>query len=504
MARRKTEYSGGNAIEYARYSSHNQRDVSIEEQFDECDKFAAENGYTIVGRYADRAISGKTDNRPQFQKMMRDAHKGEWDFVIAWKSNRMGRNMMQAMVNEAKLADLGIKCLYVEEDFDDSAAGRFSLRTMMNVNQYYSDALAEDVTRGMMDNAKKCKVNGKLPLGYKRASDGTFEIDEPAAAVVREIYQRVLDGWSITDIMTDLNNRGIKTGMGREWKIQSFQTLLQNEQYTGVYKFCDVRIEGGVPTIISADTFEAVQRILKSKTLPRGKQRSNSEYLLSGKLFCGKCGSPMGAQCGTGKGGRKFNYYMCNRRRYDHACDKENVPKDRLERAVAEAIKAELLDDDLIDWIVAGYDRALAQARAESKSDSLKADLADVNARLENILAAIEAGIFNEHTQQRMNELTATRKDLEQAIKLEELANHFPTPEEVRFDLLELRAGDLDDREYMKGLIHTFVKAVYVYDDHLKLYFNYGKARNISATPQKDAPGAEPGTCSKSLLYGSP
>ena len=127
----KTKQAEGKAVEYGRYSSHNQRDVSIEQQFEACDNYAKENGLTIIARYADRAISGRTDNRPQFQKMMRDAHKGGFDFVIAWKSNRMGRNMMQAMVNEAKLAELGIKCLYVEEDFDDTAAGRFALRSMM-------------------------------------------------------------------------------------------------------------------------------------------------------------------------------------------------------------------------------------------------------------------------------------------------------------------------------------------------------------------------------------
>ena len=227
MAKRITkEPLGGNAVIYARYSSHNQRDVSIEQQYAACEKFAAEKGYTVIEHYADRAISGRTDNRPSFQRMMKDAHGGSFDFVISWKSNRMGRNMMQAMVNEAKLADLGIRCLYVEEDFDDTAAGRFSLRTMMNVNQFYTENLAEDVRRGMMDNARKCKVNNKPPLGYRRGADGRYEIYEPDAAIVREIFCRLLDGWSIMDLMTDLNRRGIKTSRGNEWSVQSFQHIL--------------------------------------------------------------------------------------------------------------------------------------------------------------------------------------------------------------------------------------------------------------------------------------
>ena len=109
-AKKKIENAGSGVI-YARYSSHNQRDVSIEQQIDKCAAYAVANGIKIIQVYSDRAITGKTDNRPNFQKMMRDAKKGTFDYVIAWKSNRMGRNMLQAMVNASKLAEEGVKCL---------------------------------------------------------------------------------------------------------------------------------------------------------------------------------------------------------------------------------------------------------------------------------------------------------------------------------------------------------------------------------------------------------
>ena len=172
MARKKNIAAGQNAVIYARYSSHNQREVSIEQQVRECMKHAAELGLHVVGTYEDRAISGKTDKRPNFQRMMRDAEKGKFQAVVAWKSNRIGRNMLQAMVNEAKLEDCGVKVFYAEEDFDDTAAGRFALRNMMNVNQFYSENMAEDITRGLYDNASKCMANGRQPLGYKRGEDG--------------------------------------------------------------------------------------------------------------------------------------------------------------------------------------------------------------------------------------------------------------------------------------------------------------------------------------------
>ena len=134
---KKQKTNGGDAVIYARYSSHNQRDVSIEQQVEACRKHAAELGLTVTATYEDRAISGKTDKRPSFQRMMRDAEQHKFAYVLAWKSNRIGRNMMQALVNESRLVDCGVKVFYAEEDFDDNAAGRFALRSMMNVNQFY-------------------------------------------------------------------------------------------------------------------------------------------------------------------------------------------------------------------------------------------------------------------------------------------------------------------------------------------------------------------------------
>ena len=491
MAKKTEKKLGGNAVIYARYSSDNQRDASIEQQYAACEAYAAREGLTVIEHYPDRAISGKTDNRPKFQKMMRDAQTGAFDYVIAWKSNRLGRNMLQAMMTEQKLAELGIRCLYVEESFDDTAAGRFALRNMMNVNQFYIENMAEDVKRGMMDNAKKCMVNNKPPLGYRKGRDGKFEIYEPEAEIVREIYSRILHGWTIIDIQTELNRRGIKTSTGKEWKKQSFGHLLSNDKYIGTYRFADVVIEDGIPAILDKDTFNRVQALLKSKKKPRGKQRMNDEYLLSGKVFCGKCGSPMTAQTGTSKTGKKHDYYACNRRRYDRACDKRNEPKEALETFVIEAVRSELLDDRIIDWIVDGYGKAVAIVRNDTKKDALQEELGAVNKEIENFLKAIGAGVFNEFTQARMEELRDTRKDLEEAIRLEEAATRLPSPEDVGGWLYSIRAGDWTDRQFLKEVIRIFVRAVYVFDDKVTIHYNYGTDADLEYRGLTDDPGGD-------------
>ena len=289
----KDGYSG-NAVIYARYSSHNQRDVSIEQQIKQCQEYAQRNNLQVVEVYADRAVSGKTDRRPNFQRMMRDAEKKQFRFVIAWKSNRMGRNMLKAMINEARLDEQGVRCLYTEEDFDDTAAGRFALRNMMNVNQFYSENMAEDIMRGMLDNARKCMVNnGGLPLGYKKGEDGRYAIDEEKATIVREIFERVYAGEAFVDIASDLNARGIKTSRGNRWNKGSFHAMLSNERYIGVYEFAGIRIEDGVPPIIRKELFYAVKEKLKNKKNAQGRHRENGDYLLTGKLFCGHFGFPM-------------------------------------------------------------------------------------------------------------------------------------------------------------------------------------------------------------------
>ncbi len=372
---------------YARYSSHNQKDTSIEQQVRECTEFAKEQKIHIIRIYDDRAISGRSDQRPNFQQMMKDAALGEFGFVIAWKSNRMGRNMLQAMQNETRLCEMGIQVLYKEEDFDNSAAGRFALRSMMNVNQFYSENMAEDVKRGMTENALECKVtNGILPFGYKRDENLHYALDPPNDEVVREIFGRVAGGEPLVDIANDLNARGIRTARGREWGRTSFQVLLHNERYTGVYIYDDVRVEGGIPQIVDNDLFQQVQEVLATKKSTKGRHRGTADYLLTGKLFCGECKGPMVGLSGTGRDGTLHYYYVCHNRRYEKTCSKANVRKGEIEYKLAEAIQKYILRPDVVEWIA---DSAMDFARDYKKSSgigTLEMQLAENKRATENML----------------------------------------------------------------------------------------------------------------------
>lgn len=472
----------GVAVIYARFSSHNQREVSIEQQIKACIAYAEKANLQIVDTYSDKAITGKTDRRPNFQKMMKDAEKGKFKYVIAWKSNRMGRNMLQAMVNEARLNELGIRCLYVEEDFDDTAAGRFALRNMMNVNQFYSENMAEDIMRGLLDNAEKCMVNnGGLPLGYKKGEDGRYAIEENGAAIVREIFERFYAGDTFVDIANDLNARGLKTSRGNRWNKGSFHRMLTNERYIGVYEYSGVRKEGGVPAIIRKELFFAVQEKLKAKKNTQGRHRENGDYLLTGKLYCGHCGSFMTGISGTSKTGAMHYYYICQKKRTKKACNKKAVKRDWIERKIAEVVKEYIMQDDVIEWIADGYEEFMRQQRADSALLSAQDELAEVNKSIKNIMTAIEQGIITSTTKSRLLELEEERRRLEMFISVEQAAQGEVNRDLIEFWLDSFRVGEVSSKKYQEKVIDLFVQAVYLYDDELRIVFNYcGKNNSVT------------------------
>lgn len=497
---KRQKATGGDAVIYARYSSHNQRDVSIEQQVEACRKHAAELGLTVTATYEDRAISGKTDKRPSFQRMMRDAEQHKFAYVLAWKSNRIGRNMMQALVNESRLVDCGVKVFYAEEDFDDNAAGRFALRSMMNVNQFYIENMAEDVKRGLYDNAKKGLVNGSLPLGYKRGADGKPEIDEPKAAIVREIYTRVAAGELFASIAADLNARGIRTARGREWNKGSFHVLCHNDRYRGIYMYGDIRIPGGMPRIISDELFYDAQEAYGMKKDNRyGRARHGAEnYLLTGKLYCGHCGGYMVGISGTSKTGEMHYYYACQKHRLEHTCEKKAIRRDVIENAVARAIMMYCLDDETIDFIVDSTIAYFKQKDHELHIEAMENELAAVQQAISNLMKAIEAGIITPTTRTRLLDLEEQQAKLSAKINTAKAERVEIDRDDLIAGLQLFRTGDIKNKKFLAKLFNTFLLAVYLYDDNrLKIVFSFtGNHNNIEIPLEldNDCPDSESGS----------
>ena len=476
--KRKTvaqENSSVNAAIYARYSSAVQNDASIEQQIAECQEFARVKGYKIIATFADHAISGRTDRRPEFQKLMKAAERHEFQVVLAYKSNRISRNMLHALSYEDKLAKLGIDVYYCKEEFGNNAAGRFALRTMMNVNQFYSENLAEDTRRGLMDNARQCKANGSLPYGYRRGEDGKFVIDEDKAAVVREIFRRVADGELKSRIADDLNARMIRTASGGLWGKNAFSAMLQNERYKGVYIYAEVRIPGGIPAIVDEDLFDRAfeQYDHERKTIKSRRRRDDMEYLLTGKLFCSYCLDPMVGTSGTSRTGAMYYYYRCRNNAEKHTCQKKPVWKQLIENLVVSALQDCITKPENVEWLTDMVMRFKDRILAESDIGNLEERLREVKTSIKNIMKAIEAGILTETTKERLQELETEQKQILADLLTERRKIPDISRDHVLYYFEHFRNGSVDDVKYQKQLIRHFLRAVYLYDDHIKITFDF-------------------------------
>ena len=200
------------AVIYARYSSDSQREESIEGQLRECKEYAKRNDIIILGEYIDRALSAKTDNRPEFQRMIKDSYSKLFDTIIVWKLDRFARNRYDSAYYKNTLKKNGVKVISAKETLGEGAESIILESMLEGYAEYYSVELAEKINRGLTENALKGKINGgTITHGYKLTKEQTFEIDEELAPFVKEAFTRYADGETMLSITKDFNIRGFRT-----------------------------------------------------------------------------------------------------------------------------------------------------------------------------------------------------------------------------------------------------------------------------------------------------
>ena len=475
------------AVAYARYSSAGQRDVSIEQQLADIRAFAKREGYTLIHEYADHARSGykRTDARTAFQSMMAAAESGTFDTILCWKVDRFGRNREESALFKGRLRRHGVKVLYAMEPIPDGSAGVLLEGMLEATAEWYSRQLSENVLRGMSDNARRCMFNGCRIYGYTVGPDGRYAIQPEEAAVIREIFSLYMSGYSSAMIARELNARGLITPRGKPFCAQGVLRMIGNERYTGVYFWGDVRVPGGMPVIISPAEFEEAQR-MKKKTA-RHVEQGAVDYFLTGKAFCGLCGSAMVGDSGTSSAGVRHRYYTCYHRKHDKACTKKSVQKDVLEDAVVSFVLDHVLSDAEIGRIA---DTVLSLQAEEMKSSPLAAMEAEYSAtlkKIDNMNNAIAAGIWNASTSAKLKELEDAAETLRVSVEsLRYSQSQLLDRDRVLFFLHRFTTGDRNDPLLRRHIIETFINAVYVFDDHLKIVIN--NVEGNSRIPLSDLP----------------
>ncbi len=338
--------------------------------------------------------------------------------------------------------------------------------------EYYSVELAEKINRGLTENALKGKINGgTVPMGYRLTKERTFEIDEEAAPFVVEAFTRYAEGEMMAEIVKDFNRRGIRSVKGNPFSLNIIHHMLKNRRYLGEYRFREIVKPNAFPAIISEELFERVQKKMAKNQKAPARHKAEDDYILTTKLRCGKCGAFMAGEAGTSKGKSVYHYYKCSNAKRHKGCDKKAVKKDWIEDIVIRYTMKIIMDDALIEDIADVILDLLAQEN--TLLPQLKARLAETETFIQNMLNAIQQGIFNESTKQRLDELEATKKELQVAIMSEELQRPEITKEHITFWITRFRDIDPNDLEGRKRLIDGFINSIYLFDDKIVFVFNF-------------------------------
>ena len=459
------------AVIYARYSSDSQREESIEGQLRECTAFAEKNGIIVLRHYIDRAFSAKTDNRPEFQNMIKDSSKKLFDIVIVWKLDRFARNRYDSARYKSTLKKNGVKVVSATEVISEGAEGIILESVLEGYAEYYSADLSVKVIRGMTDNALKCKYNGgTLPVGYVIDEERHFQINPLTAPFVLTVFKRYDEGATMTEIRDWLNEQGVVNTLGREFNFNSVQLMLNNRRYIGEFRYRDAIIPDGIPAIVPQEIFDSVQeKMAKNKKAP-ARHKAEDDYLLTTKLFCGFCGAYLCGESGTGRN-QVYHYYKCVNTKKRKTCKKKPVQKVWLETLIVNATMKMVMDDKAIEAIVSMV--MDLQERESTKLPLYEQQLQETNTGIENILNAIQQGILTKSTKGRLDELESAKEDLEIKIASENLIRPKVSAEFVTFWLHRFRKLDVRQQAHRKMLIDTFVNAIYLYDDKAVITFNY-------------------------------
>lgn len=456
----------GKAVIYARYSSHNQREESIEGQLRECHDFASKNGFVVVNEYIDRAISGKTDNRPSFQRLIKDSEKGRFDVVIMYTLDRFARNRYDSAIYKAKLKKNGVRIFYAKQPMPDTPEGIILESVLEGYAEYYSENLARSIKRGLKENAIHTIAMGAVGLGYKIGKDRQYEIDPIGAKAVQAIFTMYAEGQSKAEIITWLNENGFRTTRGNLFTKSSLDKILRNDKYIGVYRYDDVVVENAIPPIIDKPLFDKVQALLKHNFASRARNKAKEDYLLSTKLFCGHCGSPILGESGTSRNGTLYHYYKCSKRKKSASCTKKTEKKEWLEELVVRYTVQTVLTDENIDRIAT---KAIELIKKDLQDTSvlvgLKDRLKDTNRKIKNLLSAIEQGIITSSTKERLEELEQDRLTIESQIAREEVKKPLLTKERIIYWLTSFKSGDIKNVEYQRRIIDILVNSVFIYDE---------------------------------------
>lgn len=455
-----------NIVIYARFSSHSQNEQSIEGQLKTCYDFAEKNGYTIVGEYIDRALSGTTDNRPQFLKMIDDSSKQLFSGVLVYQLDRFARNRYDSATYKARLKKNGVRVYSARENISDDASGILVEGLLESMAEYYSAELSQKVKRGLELNSQKClATGGQRTLGYRTDENKQYIIDEEEAKTVRLIFDMYSKGSTVFNITSHLNTLKIRTAPGNEFNKSSLTNILKNKKYIGIYTFNGANIKDGMPRIIDDATFYAVEQVRERNRKAPASAKAKEEYILTTKLFCGHCKEMMRSYGGTSKTGKVYSYYACKNALLKK-CNKKKHSKHYLEDIVVNLCKNQLTTEN-INKIAKEVNTYLKLENDTHILKRLKKLLKENEQKRDNLASAVlecQSESFRNTLYDKLPKLEQEKQDLEKQISIEMLTKIITSEQEIKFFLNQFVKGNINDIKYRKMLVNILVNKIYIYD----------------------------------------
>lgn len=489
------------AVAYARFSSDLQREKSIEAQTRAIQKYCEENDFVLLAIYADRGISGTSDKRPEFQRMISDASKNQFDAVIVHKLDRFARNRYDSAIYKNILKKNQVRLISVLENLQDNPESVILEAVIEGMNEYYSLNLSREVRKGLQENALECKATGGIPaLGYTIDKETQkYVIDEFEAQAVKLIFQMYIDGYSYGEIINALNAKGYRTKRGVPFAKNSIYGILRNERYTGVYTYVKdstqnptgkygryakydpeavIRIPGGIPQIISVSDFQKVQQKMNARQHKAARFSAKQEYLLSGKIICGECGSPYAGNSRKPRPDHPlYVSYKCTRRNQrNKTCKNPEINREKIEHLVLQKLSNVLFNPKVIPTLVSEYNAYLAEKNGSAKEQVhiLQTKLREVDRKITNTVnLMVETG--SSAFKNKLTELEQNKEKLQYELSEAEIAlqKSIISEEEVRKLFhkaeLQLKNGTLANRRI---IIDQYISKVVIYPDKIEIFMN--------------------------------
>jgi site-specific DNA recombinase len=452
---------------YARYSSENQREASIEDQIEVCRRYAAQHGFEVVTIFDDKAISGSDRNRPGFQALLAAARKRQFDLVLVEALDRLTRRLsdIAAVYDELQFLGLGFHAVNIGQ------VTTMHIGLLGTMAQITLSDLRDKTRRGQLGRVLKGRVAGGKAYGYDvlpgdDSGYGARRVNDSEAEIVRRIFRLFAGGMSPRAIAKKLNTEGIKGPGGRPWQDTTIRGqkergtgILNNELYIGriAWNRCsyvkDPRTGKRLARINPVASRECVAvpqlRIIEDALWRQVEERQNAigfkvardeggnalnrahrrKFLLSGLLTCGCCGAGYTI---VGK-----DAYGCRRHRGMGNCPNDvRVSRAEVERRIMSALKEKLIAPDLIAEFTRAYQEEVNRlaATAGSRRADQERQLKAIERKIQAIMDAVENGLYAPSMNDRLRTLEAERNALQ---RLSEAAEA-PSPVVVHPNLAEL------------------------------------------------------------------